>query len=108
MFIEPNFSPVPGTPYASDYAKLLEHYSNGFGVPFDRPSATYWPHTLVPAHFHLKLLDMLGFSAVPATDSDPSKADILKDVSPITHKLGGWGRSICLLAYNGHDTDGLS
>lgn len=93
MFIEPNFSPVPGTPYGNDYATLLEFYSNGFGVPFERPSATYWPHTLVPAHFHLKLLDALGFSAAPTAESDPSQTDILKDVSPLAINLAVGGAS---------------
>ena len=93
MFIEPNFSPVPGTPYGNDYASLTEHYSNLFGAPFDRPSATYWPHTLVPAHFHLKLLDALGFSAASTADSDPFQTDILKDVSPLAINLAVGGAS---------------
>lgn len=87
MFVTPNFSPHPGTAFAKDYASLLEHYSSAFGVAFDRPSATYWPHTLVPEHFRLKLLDVFGFSADPIGSSEPALAELLEEVSPIAINL---------------------
>ena len=87
MFVTPNFSPHPGAVFAKDYASLLEHYSSVFGVAFDRPSATYWPHTLVPEHFHLKLLDVFGFSADPVGSSEPALAELLEEVSPIAINL---------------------
>ena len=62
MYLTPDFLPQEGGPFAQDYKALLELYSANFNQPVERPVATYWPHTLVPAYFRLKLFDAKAFS----------------------------------------------
>ncbi len=85
MYLTPNFHPKAGSGYARDYAALLDLYSTNFGQSVERPVATYWPHTIVPVYFRLKLLDARAFSH---RDSDnPAPDDGAQDYTPLLTNL---------------------
>ena len=85
LYLTPNFHPEAGSEYAQDYAALLALYSANFGQPVERPVATYWAHTIVPAYFRLKLLDAKAFSH---RDSDsPEPDDGAQDFTPLLTNL---------------------
>lgn len=85
LYLTPNFHPKAGSEYARDYAALLDLYSTNFGQSVERPVATYWPHTIVPVYFRLKLLDARAFSH---RDSDnPAPDDGAQDYTPLLTNL---------------------
>ena len=85
MYLTANFRPKAGSEYARDYAALLDLYSTNFGQSVERPVATYWPHTIVPAYFRLKLLDARAFNH---RDSDnPAPDDGAQDYTPLLTNL---------------------